>query len=164
LRHRDECGHSVRGLRGNGIEGQCQDVGAAHRQSHHRCRYEAETVGTAHGTRSRARNRLGVTPAAASMNLTALLRTLVAHEPLATPGSEQMNRPTKPDDVRVVAIDPSSERRHVIRRLLEHCFEPGEMAEADSRPSAIELVDRCPPEVVVLELRAALVVPLVSVA
>jgi len=59
---------------------------------------------------------------------------------------------TKPDDVRVVAIDSRSERRHVIRRLLEHCFEPGEIAEADGRQSAIELVDRCHPKVVVLEV------------
>ena len=56
------------------------------------------------------------------------------------------------DDVRVVAIDSRSERRHVIRRLLEHCFEPGQIAEADSRQSAVELVDRCHPEVVVLEV------------
>ena len=56
------------------------------------------------------------------------------------------------DHVRVVAIDSRSERRHVIRRLLEHCFEPGEIAEADSRQSAVELVERCHPEVVVLEV------------
>jgi DNA-binding NarL/FixJ family response regulator len=59
---------------------------------------------------------------------------------------------TELDDVRVVAVDSRSERRHVIRRLLEHCFEPGEIAEADSRQSAVELVERCHPEVVVLEL------------
>ena len=56
------------------------------------------------------------------------------------------------DDVRVVAIDSRSERRQVIRRLLEHCFEPAEIAEADSREAAIELVGRCRPEVVVLEI------------
>ena len=59
---------------------------------------------------------------------------------------------TQRDDVRVVAIDSRSERRLVIRRLLEHFFEPEEIAEADSRQSAIELVDRCHPEVVVLEV------------
>ena len=56
------------------------------------------------------------------------------------------------DHVRVVAVDSRSERRHVIRRLLEHCYEPEEIAEADSRQTAIELVDRCHPEVVVLEV------------
>jgi DNA-binding NarL/FixJ family response regulator len=56
------------------------------------------------------------------------------------------------DHVRVVAVDSRSERRQVIRRLLEHCFEPGEIAEADSCATAIELVDRCHPEVVVLEV------------
>jgi DNA-binding NarL/FixJ family response regulator len=63
-----------------------------------------------------------------------------------------MNVESELDDVRVVAIDSRSERRHVIRRLLEHCFEPGEIAEADSRETAIELVGRCGPEVVVLEV------------
>ena len=56
------------------------------------------------------------------------------------------------DDVRVVTVDSRSERRHVIRRLLEHCFEPAEIAEADSREAAVELVGRCHPEVVVLEI------------
>ena len=56
------------------------------------------------------------------------------------------------DHVRVVAVDSRSERRHVIRRLLEHCYEPEEIAEADSRRTAIELVDRCHPEVVVIEV------------
>ena len=56
------------------------------------------------------------------------------------------------DDVRVVAIDSRSERRHLIRRLLEHYFEPGEIGEADSRETAIELVRRCDPEIVVLEI------------
>jgi DNA-binding NarL/FixJ family response regulator len=63
-----------------------------------------------------------------------------------------MNVELELDDVRVVAIDSRSERRHVIRRLLEHCFEPGQIAEADSRETAIELVGRCRPEVVVLEV------------
>ena len=35
------------------------------------------------------------------------------------------------DDVRVVAVDTRSERRRVIRQLLEHSFKPGEIAEAD---------------------------------
>ena len=55
-------------------------------------------------------------------------------------------------DVRVVAVDSRRERRHVIRRLLEHCFQPAEIAEADGREAAIELVGRCSPEVVVLEI------------
>lgn len=59
---------------------------------------------------------------------------------------------TELDDVRAVVVDSRSERRHVIRRLLEHCFEPREIAEADSCETAIELVDRCRPEVVVLEV------------
>jgi two-component system, NarL family, response regulator FusR len=56
------------------------------------------------------------------------------------------------DNMRVVAVDSRSERRHVIRRLLELCFEPAEIGEADSRETAIELVGRCRPEVVVLEI------------
>jgi DNA-binding NarL/FixJ family response regulator len=55
-------------------------------------------------------------------------------------------------DVRVVAVDSRPERRHVIRRLLEHCFEPAEIGEADSREAAIEVVGRCRPDVVVLEI------------
>jgi DNA-binding NarL/FixJ family response regulator len=58
----------------------------------------------------------------------------------------------EPDDVRVVAVDSRGERRHVIRRLLEHSFQPAEIAEADSREAAVELVARCRPEVVVLEI------------
>jgi DNA-binding NarL/FixJ family response regulator len=60
------------------------------------------------------------------------------------------------DDVRVVAVDSRSERRQVIRRLLEHSFEPAEIAEAGSRSSAIELVDRCHPELVVVEIQMPL--------
>ena len=56
------------------------------------------------------------------------------------------------DDVRVVAVDSRGERRQVIRRLLEHSFQPAEIAEADSREAAIEVVGRCRPEVVVLEI------------
>jgi DNA-binding NarL/FixJ family response regulator len=57
------------------------------------------------------------------------------------------------DDVRVVAVDSRSERRLVMRRLLEHSFKPEEIAEADSRQSAIELVERCRPDVVVIEIQ-----------
>ena len=60
------------------------------------------------------------------------------------------------DDVRVVAVDSRSERRQVIRRLLEHSFKPGEIAEADSRLSAIELVERCRPDLVVIEVQMPL--------
>ena len=56
------------------------------------------------------------------------------------------------DDVRVVAVDSRNERRHVMRRLLELCVEQVEIGEADSREAAIELVGRCRPEVVVLEI------------
>jgi DNA-binding NarL/FixJ family response regulator len=56
------------------------------------------------------------------------------------------------DGVRVVAVDSRGERRQVIRRLLEHSFQPAEIAEADSREAAVELVRRCHPEVVVLEI------------
>jgi DNA-binding NarL/FixJ family response regulator len=56
------------------------------------------------------------------------------------------------DDVRVVVVDSRRERRHVLRRLLEHCFEPAEIGEADSREAAIEVVGRCRPDVVVLDI------------
>ena len=55
-------------------------------------------------------------------------------------------------DVRVVAIDSRNERRHVMRGLLELCVESAEIGEADSREAAIELVRRCHPDVVVLEI------------
>jgi len=64
------------------------------------------------------------------------------------------------DDIRVVAVDSRDQRRQVMRRLLEHCFQPAEIAEADSRAAAIELVDRCRPEVVVLEIQMPLEVGL----
>jgi DNA-binding NarL/FixJ family response regulator len=60
------------------------------------------------------------------------------------------------DDVRVVAVDSRQERRKVMRQLLEHSFKPGEIAEADSRPAAVELVGRCHPDVVVLEIQMPL--------
>ena len=61
--------------------------------------------------------------------------------------------PQTEQDVRVVAVDTRRERRQVIRQLLEVTFEPGEIAEADSRAAAIELVDRCHPELVILEVQ-----------
>ena len=64
------------------------------------------------------------------------------------------------DDIRVVAVDSRDQRRQVMRRLLEHCFQPAEIAEADSRAAAIELVGRCRPEVVVLEIQMPLEVGL----
>ena len=60
------------------------------------------------------------------------------------------------DGVCVVAVDSRSERRQVIRRLLEHSFEPSEIAEADNRGAAIELVGRCRPDAVVLEIQMPL--------
>jgi DNA-binding NarL/FixJ family response regulator len=38
-------------------------------------------------------------------------------------------------------------------RLLEHCFDPAQIAEADSPAAAIELVGRCRPDVVVVEIQ-----------
>jgi len=61
-----------------------------------------------------------------------------------------------PEDVRVVAVDTRRERRQVIRQLLEHSFRPAEIAEADSRAAAIELVQRCHPDLVVLEIQMPL--------
>jgi DNA-binding NarL/FixJ family response regulator len=57
------------------------------------------------------------------------------------------------DDVRVVAVDSRSERRLVMRRLLEHSFKSDDIAEADSRQSAVELVERCQPDLVVIEIQ-----------
>ena len=64
----------------------------------------------------------------------------------------EMESAVKLDDVRVVAIDSRNERRHVMRGLLELCVESAEIGEADSREAAIELVSRCRPDVVVLEI------------
>jgi len=64
------------------------------------------------------------------------------------------------DDVRIVTVDPRGERRLVMRRLLEHSFQPGEIGEADSREAAIELVGRCHPDLVVLEIQMPLEVGL----
>lgn len=61
-----------------------------------------------------------------------------------------------PKSVRIVAVDARSERRLVMRRLLEHSFAPEEIAEADSRETAMELVDRYHPELVVVEIQMPL--------
>lgn len=61
-----------------------------------------------------------------------------------------------PDDVRVVVVDTRSERRQVMRHLLERSVQAAEIAEADSGAAAIELVDRCRPAVVVLEIQIPL--------
>jgi len=63
-------------------------------------------------------------------------------------------------DVRVVAVDPRGDRRQVMRRLLEHSFQPEELAEADGLTSAIEVVGRCRPDAVVLEIQMPLEVGL----
>jgi CheY-like chemotaxis protein len=62
----------------------------------------------------------------------------------------------EPEDVRVVAVDTRGERRRVMRQLLEVSFRPGEIAEADSQAVAIELVERCHPDLVVLEIQMPL--------
>ncbi len=59
-------------------------------------------------------------------------------------------------DVRVVAVDTRSERRQLMRLLLERSFRPAEIAEADSKAAAIELVERLHPELVVLEIQMPL--------
>lgn len=60
------------------------------------------------------------------------------------------------DDVRVVAVDSRRERRQVMRQLLEHSFTPEEIAEVDSRSAAVELVGRCHPDLVVIEIQMPL--------
>ena len=60
------------------------------------------------------------------------------------------------DGVRVVAVDSRKERRQVMRQFLEHSFEAAEIAEADSRSAAIDLVGRCHPDVVVVEIQMPL--------
>lgn len=62
----------------------------------------------------------------------------------------------EPESVCVVAVDSRSERRGVIRNLLERSFEPGEIAEADSKAAAVELVERCRPDLVLLEIQMPL--------
>ena len=56
-------------------------------------------------------------------------------------------------DVRVVAVDSRTERLRVMRRLLEHSFQPSEIAEADSPEAAVDLVSQCRPEAVVVEIQ-----------
>jgi DNA-binding NarL/FixJ family response regulator len=63
-------------------------------------------------------------------------------------------------DVRVVAVDSRGQRRQVMRRMLEHSFEPEEIAEADSQAAAIEVVGRCRPDAVILEIQMPLEVGL----
>lgn len=74
--------------------------------------------------------------------------------------NQDMHNEVDSNDVRVVAVDSRSERLHLMRRLLEHSYRPTEIAEADSREAAIELVGRCHPEVVVLEIQMPLEVGL----
>lgn len=59
----------------------------------------------------------------------------------------------EPEDVRVVAVDNRSERRGVTRQLLERSFRPSQIAEADSRAAAVEMVGRYGPAVVVIEIQ-----------
>lgn len=91
------------------------------------------------------------TPAAHPIDLDAKGSNMrVDHdEDLATTQAE-------PENVRVVAVDTRSERRGVIRNLLERSFEPEEIAEADSRAAAVELVERCQPDLVLLEIQMPL--------
>ena len=60
------------------------------------------------------------------------------------------------DDVRVLAVDSRRERRQVMRQLLQHSFTAAEIAEADSRTAAVELVARCHPDLVVIEIQMPL--------
>jgi two-component system response regulator DegU len=86
--------------------------------------------------------------------MTALLETPVAHPTdwISMESSSRIEH-TGSDDVRILVVDTRRERRQVMRRLLEVSFKPAEIAEADSRAAAIELVDRCHPELVVLEIQ-----------
>jgi CheY-like chemotaxis protein len=56
-------------------------------------------------------------------------------------------------NVRAVVVDTRSERRQLTRHLLESSVPPAQIAEADSRAAAIELVDRFHPDLVVLEIQ-----------
>jgi DNA-binding NarL/FixJ family response regulator len=67
---------------------------------------------------------------------------------------------TVSDDVRVVTVDSRPERGLVLRRMLEVSFRPEEIADADNRETAIELVGRCHPDVVVVEIQMPLEVGL----
>ena len=66
--------------------------------------------------------------------------------------NQHISDATDLDSVRVVVVDSRPDRRRVIRGLLEHFFRDGDIAEADSRESAVELVGRCQPVVVVIEV------------
>lgn len=68
-----------------------------------------------------------------------------------------------PRIVRVVAVDARSERRLVMRRLLEYSIEPEAIAEAECREAAVELVGRYHPEVVVIEIQMPLAAGLETV-
>jgi two-component system, chemotaxis family, chemotaxis protein CheY len=59
-------------------------------------------------------------------------------------------------DVRAVVVDTRSERRRLTRHLLESSVPPLEIAEADSRAAAIDLVHRFHPDLVVLEIQMPL--------
>jgi DNA-binding NarL/FixJ family response regulator len=59
-------------------------------------------------------------------------------------------------DVRVIAVDTRSERRHLMRLLLERSFQPAEIAEAESQAAAVDLVERLHPELVVVEIQMPL--------
>ncbi len=65
-------------------------------------------------------------------------------------------RPEALADVRAVVVDTRSERRQLTRYLLESSIPPLEIAEADSRTAAIELVDQFHPDLVVLEIQMPL--------
>jgi DNA-binding NarL/FixJ family response regulator len=69
------------------------------------------------------------------------------------PVDQDVQSETRLDDVRVVAVDSRKERRQVMRQFLERSFEPGEIAEAGSRSEAVDMVGRCRPDVVVLEIQ-----------
>ena len=59
-------------------------------------------------------------------------------------------------DVRAVVVDTRRERRQLTCYLLESSVPPSEIAEADSRAAALELVDRFHPDLVVLEIQMPL--------
>ena len=74
--------------------------------------------------------------------------------------NQAVDREADRNDVRVLAVDSRAGRRGVIRQLLEHSYEPAEIAEADSREAAIEFVGRYRPDVVVVEIQMPLEVGL----
>ena len=72
------------------------------------------------------------------------------------PVDQDIQRRTTLDDVRVVAVDSRRERLAVMRQFLERSYKPDEIAEAESRPAALELVARCRPDAVVIEIQMPL--------